>query len=626
MALTFRNTKGSALTHTELDNNFREFYYSASRTDYSLTLHKSQSSGGSTEFPVNVGRGPRFSIQIKSGSTATGSNALVTGSSNFTYDFANDILFLTGSGNVSGNFTVGGTLTAQEFHTEIVSSSTIFESGSTRFGDSSDDFHRFTGSVDIKGNLNSTLAITGSDLKLPGWTSVSGSLINHNNRIGTLEGKTLVSSSAQIASDISGSLGANATLIRTLTAAGISGSSTTLSSSLAARITTAEGELGNSLISSSAQIAADISGSSTALSSSLAARVTVNEAVSSSLAARVTAAESELGNTLLSSSAQIASEISGSFTSTSSSLASRITAAESELGNTLISSSAQIASDISGSFTSTSSSLASRIDTNKSDITTNALNIGNINAKTLVSSSAQLAANISGSSTVLADTTPQLGGNLDLNTRTISGSGKIDINGNISGSLLNINGTGTSKFTSHLQAHCLGIGTSPSGTTGQINATKGVFSGEVTAVSGSFSGPVSGSRFKTTGQYSGSSLSVTGDMTGSALLVNGAINATGDITAFFSSDERLKDNVTPIGSAIDKINQIGGYEFDWNNSSEHSGHDVGVIAQEIEKVLPEVVVTRDNGYKAVRYEKIVALLIQAIKDQQSQIDDLKGRL
>ena len=104
------------------------------------------------------------------------------------------------------------------------------------------------------------------------------------------------------------------------------------------------------------------------------------------------------------------------------------------------------------------------------------------------------------------------------------------------------------------------------------------------------------------------------------------IEASGDVIAFGSSDERLKDNITPIGSAIDKLNTIGGYEFDWNNSSEHSGHDVGVIAQEIEKVLPEVVVTRGNGYKAVRYEKIVALLIQAIKEQQSQIDDLKSRL
>ena len=110
------------------------------------------------------------------------------------------------------------------------------------------------------------------------------------------------------------------------------------------------------------------------------------------------------------------------------------------------------------------------------------------------------------------------------------------------------------------------------------------------------------------------------------MFVTGSVEATGDITAYFSSDERLKDNVTPIIGALDKINQIGGYEFDWNNNSEHSGHDVGVIAQEIEKVLPEVVVDRDNGYKAVRYEKIVALLIEAIKQQQLQIDELKSKI
>ena len=125
---------------------------------------------------------------------------------------------------------------------------------------------------------------------------------------------------------------------------------------------------------------------------------------------------------------------------------------------------------------------------------------------------------------------------------------------------------------------------------------------------------------------SGSSLNINGAMTGSTLLVNGAVNATGDITAFFSSDERLKDNITPIEGALDKINQIGGYGFDWNDNSEHSGHDVGVIAQEIEKVLPEVVVDRDTGYKAVRYEKIVALLIQAVKEQQLQIDELRSKL
>ena len=108
--------------------------------------------------------------------------------------------------------------------------------------------------------------------------------------------------------------------------------------------------------------------------------------------------------------------------------------------------------------------------------------------------------------------------------------------------------------------------------------------------------------------------------------VTGDITATGDVTAYFSSDERLKDNITPLEGALNKISQIGGYEFDWNNDSNNSGHDVGVIAQEIEKVLPEVVVDRDNGYKAVRYEKIVALLIEAIKEQQLQIDELKGKL
>jgi hypothetical protein len=106
----------------------------------------------------------------------------------------------------------------------------------------------------------------------------------------------------------------------------------------------------------------------------------------------------------------------------------------------------------------------------------------------------------------------------------------------------------------------------------------------------------------------------------------GEIVATGDITAYYSSDERLKDNITPLSNALDKINQIGGYEFDWNSDSSHSGHDVGVIAQEIEKVLPEVVVDRDTGYKAVRYDKIVALLIQAVKEQQLQIDELKSKL
>jgi len=112
---------------------------------------------------------------------------------------------------------------------------------------------------------------------------------------------------------------------------------------------------------------------------------------------------------------------------------------------------------------------------------------------------------------------------------------------------------------------------------------------------------------------------------------NGKIVAANDVVAFSSSDKRWKENVKPIDNALDKVSKIGGYEFDWKELTEeekktqHSneGHDIGVIAQEIEEVLPEVVTTRDNGYKAVKYEKIIPLLVEAIKELQEEIKELK---
>ena len=115
---------------------------------------------------------------------------------------------------------------------------------------------------------------------------------------------------------------------------------------------------------------------------------------------------------------------------------------------------------------------------------------------------------------------------------------------------------------------------------------------------------------------------------------NAACAFTKDVVAFATSDKRLKDNIKPLDNAIDKVLKISGVEFDWNDTRDedgkplhsYEGHDVGVIAQEIEEVLPEVVTTRDNGYKAVKYEKIVPLLIEAIKEQQVQIDELKTKI
>ena len=89
--------------------------------------------------------------------------------------------------------------------------------------------------------------------------------------------------------------------------------------------------------------------------------------------------------------------------------------------------------------------------------------------------------------------------------------------------------------------------------------------------------------------------------------ITGILSVTDDITAFWSSDERLKDNITKIDNPLDKVLSISGNTFDWNEKSNKSGHDVGLIAQEIEKVLPEAVTTRDNGYLAVDYHKVCLL-------------------
>jgi hypothetical protein len=108
--------------------------------------------------------------------------------------------------------------------------------------------------------------------------------------------------------------------------------------------------------------------------------------------------------------------------------------------------------------------------------------------------------------------------------------------------------------------------------------------------------------------------------------ISGMLSVTDDITAFWTSDERLKDNVTPIDDPLAKVLTISGNTFDWNEKSNKSGHDVGLIAQEIEQVLPEAVTTRDNGYLAVDYHKVVPLLVEAIKELSAKVESLEQKL
>jgi hypothetical protein len=106
----------------------------------------------------------------------------------------------------------------------------------------------------------------------------------------------------------------------------------------------------------------------------------------------------------------------------------------------------------------------------------------------------------------------------------------------------------------------------------------------------------------------------------------GRFEASNDIVAYSSSDKNWKKNIKNIDSPLEKISQISGVEFDWIEDEPfhgNKGHDVGVIAQEIELVIPEAVQTRESGMKAVQYDKIIPLLIESIKEQQKQIDELK---
>ena len=220
----------------------------------------------------------------------------------------------------------------------------------------------FAKPVEIFGSITASGDISSSGaLKIQGGTAAAG----QENYITAADGGAEV----QVA------IGTKTGAVLGLTVEGAISASgeikSTTSASFSSRITAAESELGNTLLSSSAQIASDISGSFTAASASFSTRVAANEVVTA--------------KTLVSSSAQIASDISGSFTAASASFSTRVAANEVITAKTLVSSSAQLASDISGSFTAASASFSTRVAANEV-----------ITAKTLLSSSAQIASNVSG--------------------------------------------------------------------------------------------------------------------------------------------------------------------------------------------------------------------------------------
>ncbi len=134
----------------------------------------------------------------------------------------------------------------------------------------------------------------------------------------------------------------------------------------------------------------------------------------------------------------------------------------------------------------------------------------------------------------------------------------------------------------------------------------------------------------TSGNYQLGSLGVGTAASG----VAGEIRSTGDVTAFFASDARLKENIRPIEGALGIVLAIGGKAFDWNEThlQARGGEDglfvrkadFGVIAQDVEQVFPLAVRTRPDGFLAVDYAKLAALAFQAIAELKQEVDGLRA--
>jgi len=152
-----------------------------------------------------------------------------------------------------------------------------------------------------------------------------------------------------------------------------------------------------------------------------------------------------------------------------------------------------------------------------------------------------------------------------------------------------------------------------------INGTS-TLAGNVTVGSGKVNITSSSGATSVCGLATLASLCVAGIAT-----VTGEIRGCADITAFHSSDCRLKENLQPINSN-NIIKGLTGYSFDWNENSDKTGKSYGVIAQDVEKVMPELIQNRLDGYKAVDYVKLIPVLIEEVKRLSNEVQELKQQI
>ncbi len=111
---------------------------------------------------------------------------------------------------------------------------------------------------------------------------------------------------------------------------------------------------------------------------------------------------------------------------------------------------------------------------------------------------------------------------------------------------------------------------------------------------------------------------ITGDFSTHEVNINGNLHASGNLTQ--NSDGRLKKDIKPLTHALDSILQLEGKSYRWKEGATFANKkDIGLIAQEVEIIFPELVAENEQGYKGIAYSKLTAVLVEAMKEQQGQM-------
>ena len=563
---------------------------------------------------------------ITLGASGTGSQGSFAGISGSSLD-------ITGNAKIDGNLTLGGTIT---------------------IGDASAD------TVNVIASLSSSLIPqTTNAFDLGSATKIWRDLYISTGSIKFVEGNAVVKSlSAATLTALETSTGSANASITSLNS--YTSSNDTTNTAQSTRLTTIESVTGSyetkgrSIVSGSSQItytgissipAGIVSGSSQLSGTSITDLTIINLTTVNQTASVVFSSGSnrfgDAGNDTHSFTGSV--QISGSIVTIGASTATSFNGAINST-NSVVSGSSQISHDSTTGYSANkhvdhtsvlisagnglsgggdiSSTRTLTLDSGSTHFTTGVKTT--LNSNTVISGSSQITyANISSIPAGIVSGSSQTIANLP--GGTISGSSQV-VGSSITTNTVSFNGTSVALGGSGTIANLVsGSSQITAGSTTNFATDVKTRLDANTVVSGS--GQVAIASTSGFGTYLNQAVLTTSAVTHGNLTINGTITATGDITAFFTSDIRHKNNVELIDNALDKVNALNGVTWEWNDDVDEVTKQTpktGLIAQDVLDVLPEVVKTRENGFLALDYSKMVGLLVEAIKEQDIVIQKLKS--